>query len=39
MEEKVTEGDMREHLPDVGVATVYLFACYTIYLLLKKYIK
>ena len=30
---------MREHLVDVGVATVYLFACYASYLLLKKYIK
>ena len=30
---------MREHLVDVGIATAYLFACYTIYLLLKKYIK
>ena len=30
---------MREHLLDVGVATVYLFVCYTVYLLLKKYIK
>ena len=30
---------MREHLLDVGVATVYLFACYGIYLLMKKYIK
>tara|TARA_Y100000389_G_scaffold81504_1_gene78078 strand:+ start:1074 stop:1289 length:216 start_codon:yes stop_codon:yes gene_type:complete len=30
---------MREHLIDVGVATAYLFVCYTIYLLLKKYIK
>ena len=29
---------MREHLLDVGVATVYLFVCYTVYLLLKKYI-
>lgn len=30
---------MREHLLDVGVATIYLFVCYTVYLLLKKYIK
>ena len=30
---------MREHLLDVGVATAYLFACYAIYLLMKKYIK
>ena len=30
---------MREHLVDVGVATAYLFACYAIYLLMKKYIK
>lgn len=30
---------MREHLVDVGVATIYLFTCYAIYLLLKKYIK
>ena len=30
---------MREHLLDVGVATVYLFVCYGIYLLMKKYIK
>ena len=44
-----TEGDvqagiefiyhMREHILDVGVATVYLFVCYAAYLLLKKYIK
>jgi len=27
---------MREHLVDVGVATIYLFACYTLYLWLKK---
>ena len=49
MEQKVTEGDvqagiefiyhMREQLVDVGVATAYLFACYGIYLLMKKYIK
>jgi hypothetical protein len=30
---------MREHLLDVGVATVYLFVCYGIYLAMKKYIK
>ena len=30
---------MREHLVDVGVATIYLFACYTLYLWLKKNIK
>ena len=30
---------MREHLLDVGVATAYLFVCYGIYLLMKKYIK
>lgn len=30
---------MREHLVDIGVATIYLFVCYTAYLLLKKYIK
>lgn len=30
---------MREHILDVGVATVYLFACYGVYLLMKKYIK
>jgi len=30
---------MREHLVDVGVATVYLFVCYGIYLAMKKYIK
>ena len=30
---------MREHLLDVGVATIYLFVCYASYLLLKKYIK
>ena len=31
--------NMREHLLDVSVATIYLFVCYTVYLLLKKYIK
>ena len=30
---------MREHLVDIGVATVYVFACYTLYLWLKKVIK
>ena len=30
---------MREHIVDVGVATVYLFVCYGIYLAMKKYIK
>ena len=30
---------MREHLVDVGIATAYLFTCYAIYLLMKKYIK
>ena len=30
---------MREHLVDVGVATIYLFACYALYLWLKKAIK
>ena len=44
-----TEGDvqagiefiyhMREHILDVGVATVYLFVCYALYLWLKKVIK
>ena len=27
---------MREHLIDVGVATIYLFACYAFYLWLKR---
>ena len=27
---------MREHLVDVGVATLYLFACYALYLWLKR---
>ena len=27
---------MREHIVDVGVATVYLFVCYALYLYLKK---
>ena len=30
---------MREHIVDVGVATIYLFACYALYLWLKKVIK
>ena len=30
---------MREHLVDVGVATLYLFTCYALYLWLKKVIK
>ena len=30
---------MRKHLVDVGVATIYLFACYALYLWLKKAIK
>lgn len=30
---------MREHLIDIGLATVYVFACYTIYLLITKKIK
>ena len=30
---------MREHIVDVGVATIYLFVCYGIYLTMKKYIK
>ena len=30
---------MREHLVDVGVATIYLFACYALYLYLKKKIR
>jgi len=28
--------NMREHLVDVGVATLYLFACYALYLWLKR---
>ena len=28
--------NMREHLLDIGIATVYLFTCYAIYLWLKK---
>ena len=27
---------MREHIVDVGAATIYLFACYALYLYLKK---
>ena len=30
---------MREHILDVGVATIYLFTCYALYLWLKKVIK
>ena len=30
---------MREHLVDVGVATIYLFVCYAAYLWLKKVIR
>ena len=30
---------MREHLLDIGIATVYLFTCYAIYLWLKRTIK
>ena len=30
---------MREHILDVGVASIYLFACYALYLWLKKKIK
>ena len=30
---------MREHILDIGVATLYLFACYAFYLWLKKIIK
>tara|TARA_R100000742_G_C4168572_1_gene7646 strand:+ start:263 stop:463 length:201 start_codon:yes stop_codon:yes gene_type:complete len=30
---------MREHLVDIGLATVYVFACYTVYLLITKKIK
>ena len=30
---------MREHILDIGVATLYLFACYAFYLWLKKVIK
>ena len=30
---------MREHVVDIGLATVYVFACYTIYLLITKKIK
>ena len=30
---------MREHILDIGVATIYLFACYALYLWLKKVIK
>jgi hypothetical protein len=27
---------MREHILDIGVATIYLFACYAFYLWLKR---
>ena len=30
---------LREHLVDIGIATVYVFVCYTIYLLITKKIK
>ena len=30
---------MREHILDVGVATIYLCGCYALYLWLKKVIK
>ena len=30
---------MREHILDIGVATLYLFSCYALYLWLKKVIK
>ena len=30
---------MREHILDVSVATIYLFACYALYIYLKKVIK
>ena len=30
---------MREHLIDVGVATIYIFVCFALYLYLKKSIK
>ena len=49
MEQKVTEGDvqagiefiyhMREHIVDIGIATLYLFVCYALYIYLKKVIK
>ena len=31
--------DMREHLLDIGLATVYVFVCYTLYLWLNKKFK
>ena len=31
--------NMREHMLDIGIATVYLFTCYAIYLWLKRTIK
>ena len=30
---------MREHLLDIGIATVYLFTCYAIYLWLNRLMK
>ena len=30
---------MREHILDIGVATLYLFSCYALYLWVKKVIK
>ena len=27
---------MREHLADIGIATVYVFMCYTVYLWITK---
>ena len=30
---------MREHLVDIGIATVYIFFCYTVYLWLNKKFK
>ena len=30
---------MREHILDVGVATIYLFDCYALYIYLKNVIK
>tara|TARA_R100000234_G_scaffold94581_1_gene62815 strand:+ start:503 stop:706 length:204 start_codon:yes stop_codon:yes gene_type:complete len=31
--------DMREHLLDIGLATAYVFVCYTMYLWLNKKFK
>ena len=31
--------NMREHMLDISIATVYLFTCYAIYLWLKRKIK